>query len=250
MLRVGGEHYPKELSWHLRQRSTSIYLRYYLAKFYLARSVMYIETDNCIGVQCSFHFPMLLFYNNSTMATVLSNRCCILFLLLMLIFIVNNSKARHKYAQSLKKFHNSPSAMPREFNVSVHISIMTSFNSAIRIQKVDTKFQLSFTLEGLSEGVNALAISADGMTLLSACECPFLVSFSEYLIPHSGNDGQVFIWNLLTGEQLQKIDCAFNGQISCIAWREIREAFFLGCADGSIHLYRWSAIKVCLRCTL
>ncbi|KZP10216.1 WD40 repeat-like protein [Athelia psychrophila] len=94
------------------------------------------------------------------------------------------------------------------------------------LQKIEEQFKLSYTLEELSEGVNALAISPDGISLLSAC-----------------NDGQAFIWNLLTGEHLQKIDCAFNGPISCIAWRDTREAFVLGCADGSIHLYRWSATK-------
>lgn len=37
-------------------------------------------------------------------------------------------------------------------------------------QDVGQRFELSYTFEGLDEGVNALAISPDGHTLLSGCE--------------------------------------------------------------------------------
>ncbi|KAF7983513.1 hypothetical protein HWV62_21850 [Athelia sp. TMB] len=90
------------------------------------------------------------------------------------------------------------------------------------------RFKLSHTLQGLSEGVNALAISPDGLFLLSGC-----------------TDGQLMIWNITTGERLQDIDCAFNGQISCITWTDTTRAFVFGCGDGSVHLYRWSGAKGC-----
>ncbi|KZP07475.1 WD40 repeat-like protein [Athelia psychrophila] len=90
------------------------------------------------------------------------------------------------------------------------------------------RFNLSYTFEGLSEGINALAISPDGDNLLSGC-----------------NDGQLVVWNLLTGERIQDIDCAFNGQISCSVWVDTKETFVFGCADGSIHLYKWSEVKGC-----
>lgn len=61
---------------------------------------------------------------------------------------------------------------------------------------------------------------------------------------HPGNDGQLVVWNLLTGERIQDIDCAFNGQISCSVWVDTKETFVFGCADGSIHLYKWSEVKV------
>lgn len=40
----------------------------------------------------------------------------------------------------------------------------------IRFQNTGQHFLLSYTLEGLAEGVNTLAISPDGVNLLSGCE--------------------------------------------------------------------------------
>ncbi|KZP30002.1 WD40 repeat-like protein, partial [Athelia psychrophila] len=90
------------------------------------------------------------------------------------------------------------------------------------------RFELSCTLQGLSEGVNTLAVSPDRLYLLSGC-----------------NDGQIFIWNILTREILQDIDCAFNGQISCSVWMDTTRSFVFGCGDGSVHLYRWLATRGC-----
>lgn len=61
---------------------------------------------------------------------------------------------------------------------------------------------------------------------------------------HLGNDGQLMIWNILSGERIQDIDCAFNGHVSCLVWADTRELFAFGCADGSVHLYNWSEAKV------
>ncbi|KZP09271.1 WD40 repeat-like protein [Athelia psychrophila] len=94
--------------------------------------------------------------------------------------------------------------------------------------RVEQCFKLSYTFKGLSEGVNALAINPDGINLLSGC-----------------NDGQLMIWNILSGERIQDIDCAFNGHVSCLVWADTRELFAFGCADGSVHLYNWSEAKGC-----
>ena len=37
-------------------------------------------------------------------------------------------------------------------------------------QNTEKRFKVEYTLKGLSEGVNALAISPDGINLLSGCE--------------------------------------------------------------------------------
>ncbi|KLO04610.1 WD40 repeat-like protein, partial [Schizopora paradoxa] len=82
-----------------------------------------------------------------------------------------------------------------------------------------------FTLTGHTAGIECLAISPDGRTLVS------------------GDDAaSVIVWNLTTGELVQSIQCPFNGAISAVVWIHLRDTkdtcFVFGCADGSLHVYR------------
>ena len=59
---------------------------------------------------------------------------------------------------------------------------------------------------------------------------------------YAGDDGQLVVWDLRTGKELQAISCAFHGPISCIAWilggESEAPSFVFGCADGSIQIYQ------------
>ncbi|KLO04086.1 WD40 repeat-like protein, partial [Schizopora paradoxa] len=84
---------------------------------------------------------------------------------------------------------------------------------------------LCHELAGHSAGIECMAISMDGLTLSS-----------------SNNDTFVIIWNIKTGEAVQKINKAYHVVISSIVWIVLNDstepAFVFGCADGSLHLYK------------
>jgi WD40 repeat protein len=57
----------------------------------------------------------------------------------------------------------------------------------------------------------------------------------------TGDDTQVVVWNLQTGEKVQIVSCAFHGPIGAVAWINTDgkcSGFVFGCADGSLHLYQ------------
>lgn len=74
---------------------------------------------------------------------------------------------------------------PHKLNVRVNFSIVASSNYIFSLQKIEKQFKLSYTLEELSEGVNALAISSDGISLLGACECPVITFHIAFMISSS-----------------------------------------------------------------
>ena len=61
----------------------------------------------------------------------------------------------------------------------------------------------------------------------------------------AGEDADVVIWNVLTGEKIQVISFPFSGQVSAVLWipvaGERAQRLALGFADGSIHV--WVCIK-------
>ena len=56
-----------------------------------------------------------------------------------------------------------------------------------------------------------------------------------------GDDAELVVWNLSTGEMMQTILCPFFGSVSAIVWLPampgLGHGFAFGCADGSIHIY-------------
>ena len=56
-----------------------------------------------------------------------------------------------------------------------------------------------------------------------------------------GDDAELVVWNLSTGEMMQTIPCPFFGAVSAIVWLPAMSALShgvsFGCADGSIHIY-------------
>ena len=56
-----------------------------------------------------------------------------------------------------------------------------------------------------------------------------------------GDDAELVVWNLSTGEMMQTIRCPFFGAISAIVWLPampgLGHGFAFGGADGSIHIY-------------
>lgn len=101
------------------------------------------------------------------------------------------------------------------------------------------------TLTGHRSGIECLAISPDGLHLVSggASSLASLTNLTLISIANGiDDDACVFIWNLTSGESLQKIHCPFNGAISAIVWVRIWDStdptFVFGCADGSLHMYR------------
>ncbi|KIM73656.1 hypothetical protein PILCRDRAFT_15084, partial [Piloderma croceum F 1598] len=58
---------------------------------------------------------------------------------------------------------------------------------------------LNYTLHHHASRVNAVAVSPDGDRLLSG-----------------GDDAEIVIWDLLTGEKVQVLSCAFNGPVGAL----------------------------------
>ena len=56
-----------------------------------------------------------------------------------------------------------------------------------------------------------------------------------------GDDAELVVWNLSTGEMMQTIPCPFFGAVGAIVWLPamsvLSHGFAFGCADGSIHIY-------------
>lgn len=101
-------------------------------------------------------------------------------------------------------------------------------------------------LAGHNAGVECMALSADGLTLLSGGKT-FQVHLHGVFTHHGqlDDDAVIIVWNVKTGELSQKINCAYHGPISAISWIHLDDLseppFVFGCADGSLHLYKKGA---------
>ncbi|KLO04551.1 WD40 repeat-like protein [Schizopora paradoxa] len=79
-------------------------------------------------------------------------------------------------------------------------------------------------LTGHKSGIQCVAISPDGSKILSG-----------------DDDAWLFLWDVKSGEVIQKLSTPFNGAIGAVVWAPRERdsmAFVLGCADGSILLYQ------------
>ena len=99
---------------------------------------------------------------------------------------------------------------------------------------------LDYTLHHHTSGVNAVSLSPDGDRLLSGGKLMFLHLKVSHL-HGAGDDADIVVWNILTGEKVQVIQCAFHGPIGALVWIPelpgLVPGFAFGCADGSIHVY-------------
>lgn len=108
---------------------------------------------------------------------------------------------------------------------------------------------LDYSLHHHTVSVNAVALSSDGDRLLSGGKSKSLPS--GHLDTHNciGDDADIVVWDILTGEKVQVIRCAFHGPIGALAWIPqkpgLAPGFIFGCADGSIHLYQRVESSVC-----
>ena len=68
--------------------------------------------------------------------------------------------------------------------------------------------------------------------------------FNSQLIPQSGNDSRVVVWNLTSGEMIQELCVPSAGFISCLAWVLLSDSeedvCVFGASNGNIHLYERS----------
>jgi WD40 repeat protein len=109
---------------------------------------------------------------------------------------------------------------------------------------------LDHTIHHHTACVNALALSSDGDKLLSGGTSESLPS-EHFPVTHNctGDDADIVIWDILTGEKVQVISCAFHGPIGALTWIPQKPGlalgFAFGCADGSIHLYQLVESSVC-----
>ena len=57
-----------------------------------------------------------------------------------------------------------------------------------------------------------------------------------------GDNADVVVWNMLMGEKVQIVSCAFHGPVGTLVWIPeqpgLVPGFVFGCADGSIHVYQ------------
>jgi WD40 repeat protein len=78
--------------------------------------------------------------------------------------------------------------------------------------------------------VNALALSSDGDKLLSASES---LPSGHFPVTHyyTGDDADIVVWDILTGEKVQVIRCAFHDPIRALAWIPRKPGLALGFFD-------------------
>jgi len=106
---------------------------------------------------------------------------------------------------------------------------------------------LDYMLHHHTSGVNAVAISLDGDRLLSGGKLKFLHLKVSHL-DGAGDDADIVVWNILMGEKVQVIWCAFHGPIGALVWIPelpgLAPGFTFGCANGSIHVYQHTELSV------
>ena len=103
---------------------------------------------------------------------------------------------------------------------------------------------LEYTLIHHKSPVNAIAISPECDRLLSGSmrSTKWLPgSTLLFFLTIPGDDAELVVWNLWTGEMMQTIHCPFFGATSAIVWLPampgLCHGFAFGCANGSIHIY-------------
>ena len=77
---------------------------------------------------------------------------------------------------------------------------------------------LKYTLHHHVLGINALALSPEGDRLLSGGKSKLLTLRVAPTDDLTGDDADMVIWGILTGEKVQVISCAFHGPIGALTW--------------------------------
>jgi WD40 repeat protein len=108
---------------------------------------------------------------------------------------------------------------------------------------------LEYTLHHHVLGINAIALSPEGDRLLSGGKSKLLTFGVTPTDDLTGDDADIVIWDILTGEKVQVISCAFHGPIGALTWipelSSLVPGFAFGCANGSIHVYQRLESSVC-----
>ncbi|KAG2341222.1 WD40 repeat-like protein, partial [Suillus weaverae] len=88
-------------------------------------------------------------------------------------------------------------------------------------------FSIKYTLARHTKAVNILAVNVHGTLLLTG-----------------GNDSQIVVWSLVSGEMMQEIFTPAAGYISAITWMHGNDhsemSFAFGASDGNIQVYERS----------
>ena len=89
--------------------------------------------------------------------------------------------------------------------------------------------------------MNTLKLSKDTRMLLSGGKFP--PSDEAHSLILSGDDGQLFVWDVTKGSLHQTISVVFNGLVCAAIWTPISPEgpttlFAFGCADGRVFVYR------------
>ena len=71
----------------------------------------------------------------------------------------------------------------------------------------------------------------------------FLPSDEAHSLILSGDDGQLFVWDVMKGSLHQTISVVFNGPVCVAIWTPISPegpmtSFTFGCANGGVFVYR------------
>jgi WD40 repeat protein len=108
---------------------------------------------------------------------------------------------------------------------------------------------LEYTLHHHVLGINAIALSHEGDRLLSGGKATLLTFRVTPNDDLTGDNANIVIWDILTGEKVQVISCAFHGPIGALAWipelSSLVPSFAFSCADGGIHIYQCFESAVC-----
>jgi WD40 repeat protein len=114
--------------------------------------------------------------------------------------------------------------------------------------------KLDHTLHHHTSGVNTVALSPEGDRLLSGGESKPSTMENHSTQHCTGDDVDIVVWNILTGEKVQVVSCAFHGPVGALVWIPEQPGlvlgFAFGCANGSIHIYQRCESSVCDHATL
>lgn len=86
-----------------------------------------------------------------------------------------------------------------------------------------------------------LTLSATGYLVEVRAVSIDIIAILIIFLAYTGDDAEIVVWNLLTGEKMQVIPCPYFGAVAALIWfpatHSLSHGFAFGCADGSIHIY-------------
>ena len=136
----------------------------------------------------------------------------------------------------------SDSEFSSKFSLLVSYRSLYALGSFIKMSD-SSSMCLQHTLFHHKSHVNAIAINSECDRLLSGGKnsARWMRGRASADLRILGDDAELVVCNLSTGEMMQVIHCACFGAVGAIVWlpkvADLSHGFAFGCADGSVHIY-------------